>query len=131
MNARAIRLTLIGSLGVALALVSGSSLATTFRLTDLGTLGGTSSEGVALNASGQATGFSTTAGGETHAFRWDGTTMLDLGTLGGANSRGRAINASGQVTGPSERTDGATHAFLWDGTMLQDLGSLGGSFSRS
>jgi hypothetical protein len=58
MNTRAIRPVLIGTLGVALALASGSALATTFRLTDLGTLGGTFSQGVALNASGQVTGSS-------------------------------------------------------------------------
>jgi len=52
-----------------------------FRITDLGTLGGTSSDGVALNASGQATGTSTTAGGEMHAFLWDGAKLRDLGTL--------------------------------------------------
>ena len=57
MNTRAIRSTLIGTLGVALALASGSALATTYRLTDLGTLGGTFSEGGAINASGQVTGY--------------------------------------------------------------------------
>ena len=36
-----IRSTLIGTLGVALALASGSALAISFRITDLGTLGGT------------------------------------------------------------------------------------------
>ena len=50
---------------------------------DLGTLGGTSSVGVAINASGQVTGYADTAGGDTHAFLWDGTRMQDLGTLGG------------------------------------------------
>ena len=52
-------------------------------LLDLGTLGGKSSEGVAINASGQVTGSAYTADGELHAFLWDGTTMQDLGTLGG------------------------------------------------
>ena len=66
---------------------------------DLGTLGGTVSEGVAINDSGQVTGSADTADAVTHAFLWDGTTMLDLGTLGGTNSVGDAINASGQVTG--------------------------------
>ena len=64
MNTYAIRSTLIGTLGVALALASGSALATTFRITDLGTLGGTYSAGAAINASGQVTGYSTTADGE-------------------------------------------------------------------
>ena len=103
MNTRKLRSTLIGSLGVALALASGSALAISFRLTDLGTLGGTSSEGADLNASGQVTGTSATAGGEAHAFLWDGTTMQDLGTLGGTYSDGVAINDSGQVTGSPTR----------------------------
>ena len=86
MNTRAIRSALVGTLGVALALASGSALAITFRLTDLGTLGGSYSQGVAINASGQVTGTSNTADEATHAFLWDGTTMQDLGTLGGSRS---------------------------------------------
>jgi len=42
MNTYAIRSTLIGSLGVALALASGSALAISFRITSLGPLSGTS-----------------------------------------------------------------------------------------
>ena len=40
MNTRKLRSTLIGTLGVALALASGSALAISFRLTDLGALEG-------------------------------------------------------------------------------------------
>jgi len=122
MNTRAIRPAWVNTLGVALALASGAALATSFRLTDLGTLGGSESFGVAMNASGQVTGRSTTAGGETHAFLWNGTTMLDFG-----EGEGRAINASGQATGYVRvlSADGLAHAFLWDGTLLHDLGTLG------
>ena len=45
MNPYAIRSALLSTLGVALALASGAALAATYRLTDLGTLGGTSSFG--------------------------------------------------------------------------------------
>ena len=84
MNTRTIRSTLIGTLGVALALASGSALAISFRITDLGTLGGTRSFGIFgtdLNASGQVTGSADNADG-SHAFLWDGTAMQDLGTSG-------------------------------------------------
>jgi probable HAF family extracellular repeat protein len=39
-----------------------------YILKDLGTLGGTSSGGFGVNASGQVTGFAQTAGGASHAF---------------------------------------------------------------
>jgi probable HAF family extracellular repeat protein len=78
---------------------------------DIGTLGGTQSQGVAINASGQVTGDSLTAGDQAlHAFMYDGT-MHDIGTLSGGYSNGWAINNSGQITGEASRADGATVAF--------------------
>ena len=41
MNTDIIRSTLVRAFGVALALTAGSALAISFRITDLGTLGGT------------------------------------------------------------------------------------------
>src|SRR5258708_35687568 len=41
-----------------------------YAITDLGTLGGTSSVGCGLNSRGEVVGFSPTASGQTHAFRW-------------------------------------------------------------
>ena len=81
---------------------------------DLGTLGGTHSDGHGINASGQVTGYSRTTGDAAyHAFLYDGT-MHDLGTLGGTDSYGLGINDSGQVTGYSHTTGDATyHAFLY------------------
>lgn len=90
---------------------------------NLGTLGGTSSSGTAINNSGQVTGSSRTTGDAAfHAFRYDGTpgsggVMLDLGTLGGTNSYGNAINASGQVAGYGNRSGTIIpHAFRYTGT---------------
>src|ERR671930_236835 len=68
---------------------------------DLGTLGGTQSVAIAVNASGQVVGQSATAGeAESHAFSWtQAGGMVDLGTLGGTQSVAVAVNASGQVVG--------------------------------
>jgi YVTN family beta-propeller protein/probable HAF family extracellular repeat protein len=102
----------------------------TYRLKDLGTLGGAQSKGTAINDSGQVTGSSVTSDGVRHGFRWNGTTIEDLGTLGGPESEGIAINASGQVTGQADLADSfyagqpIHHAFLWNGIALQDLGTL-------
>jgi probable HAF family extracellular repeat protein len=86
---------------------------------DMGTLRGTTSDAVALNDLGQATGSATTPGNvQTHAFRWSSTTgMRDLGTLGGTFAGGTAINAAGQIAGSSStlasQAQGLFHAFLW------------------
>jgi probable HAF family extracellular repeat protein len=94
---------------------------------DLGTLGGDSSAGRAINASGQIAGTSDTAGNSlAHAFFYDGT-MHDLGTLGGGyESSGYGINAAGDVVGRSY-LDGYSlqHAFLYTAaTGTVDLNDL-------
>ena len=73
--------------------------AQTYKITDLGTLGGTESIATAINASGQITGGSTNASGAYHAFLWANGTMKDLGTLGGPSSQGQSINRSGEIAG--------------------------------
>ena len=128
MKARTFRSFLTRAFGV--TLISASSWAsaeTPYRLTDLGTLGGTESIATAMNESGQVTGKSSLTGGSSsHAFRWDGKSMQDLGTLGGTSSFGFAINSSGQVTGVAQTGSFSDHAFLWNGTGMRDLGTLGG-----
>lgn len=66
-------------------------------MTDLGTLGGTGSEGVAINDSGEVVGFSQTKAGTSDAFLWTGTRMTDLGPLSQFYPHG--INDSGQIAG--------------------------------
>ena len=95
--------------------VSGPSVhGHTATMTDLGTLGGTSSSASAINERGQVTGSATTAGGDYHAFRWTASGgMQDLGTLGGTFSNASAINERGQVAGSAYTAGGDSHAFLW------------------
>jgi len=105
--------------------------ATSYIAVDLGTLGGTYSQGVAINASGWVTGVAySDLSVHGLAFLWNGSSLQDLGTLGGAYSNGLAINDSGWVTGWAYTGNGAIHAFLWNGSSLQDLGSLGGTISQ-
>ncbi len=104
----------------------------------IGTLGGSSTQSTAVAVNGtssavQIAGFSTTSGGETHAFLWtQGGTggvsgnpqMKDLGKLGGTRSEAYAINTTGRVAGYSEVASGYEHAFLYNGTTMVDVGAM-------
>jgi probable HAF family extracellular repeat protein len=94
-------------------------------MTDLGTLGGTSSYAAGINASGQVVGWASTTNSSSRAFLWQDGVMTDLGTLGGTLSGAHAINASGQVVGWASTTNGTYYAFLWQNGVMTDLGRPG------
>ncbi|MFO0954048.1 MAG: Calx-beta domain-containing protein [Isosphaeraceae bacterium] len=92
-------------------------------MTDLGTLGGSSSSATAVNDAGQVTGVSSSATGTRSAFLWQGGVMHDLGPANESND----INPSGQLAGAGA---GPT-ATLWSPTTpngtagaYQSLGTL-------
>jgi len=99
---------------------------------DLGTLGGNSSSGTAINASGQVAGFASLnnlpyPAAASHAFLYSNGVLKDLGTLGGSNSRAAGINASAQVVGSSDSpADPYGRAFLYSDGVMTDLGTLNG-----
>ena len=70
------------------ALAQSSRAAAAPVAVDLGTLGGSYSEALAVNDSGQVVGYGYTAGNAAyHAFSWTQSGgMVDLGTLGGSYS---------------------------------------------
>jgi probable HAF family extracellular repeat protein len=66
-------------------------------MTDLGTLGGDYSEGLAINDSGEVVGWSQAKAGTSDAFLWNGKTMTALAPLSEFYPHG--INDSGQIAG--------------------------------
>ena len=85
---------------VVLVATFGFTQTTKYTIVDLGTLGGTRSNGWFVNEAGQVIGNSQIAGDTAqHGFLWDGGTMHDLGTLGGNYSNAQGINGKGNICG--------------------------------
>ena len=121
-------------LAIACASLSSAAKAQSrYTITDLGTLGGSTSEARAINDSGQIVGYSYITGDSAyHVFLYSRGHMLDLGTLGGSDSFAYGINNSGQIVGHSTYTgNSAYHAFLYSGGSMLDLGTLGGFYSAA
>jgi probable HAF family extracellular repeat protein len=125
---------------VAVASSGGATQAQSrWAITDLGTLGGRSSEALGINARGQIVGWADTSAKDEygilrhHAFLWANGHMRDLGTLGGPQSEAVAINGSGQVVGwaDTDAKGGVYHAFLWENGHMRDLGTFGGPQSEA
>jgi probable HAF family extracellular repeat protein len=91
----------------------------TYKVTDLGSLGGGYSNSQSINERGQVVGESNLPDGSYHAFIYKGGKMRDLGI--GA-STANCINNQGEVVG------GYTNqAFIYSNGKMQLLGTLGGS----
>ena len=117
-------------LGIA---VSGAFAQASYRITDLGTLGGTLSVAQGINNNGHVVGDSYTNDNDIlsdRAFLYSGGVMTNLGILGGT-ARANGINDRGQVVGWLNTTNNDHNcAVFWSAdTGMIDLGTLGGSNS--
>jgi probable HAF family extracellular repeat protein len=106
-----------------------------YHVTDLGTLGGNSSNGWALNNFGQIVGYSVNAAGETHAFLFSGGVMADLGVLQANHhvSYATGINDSGVVVGSSRinfdaGASSGSQSFIYSNGSMSNPGTFGGDY---
>jgi len=102
-----------------------------YRVTDLGTLGGTSNFAQRINNHGQVIGTTSMPDGSPHVFLWDAEHgMRDLGTLGGSYSTVGGMNDDGMVVGCAGDATDTQRAFVWTaGEGMKDIGTLGASFA--
>ncbi len=95
-----------------------------WEVTELGTLGGSSSGAADINDNSQIAGTAEIPGDLGHAFLWEDGVMLDLGTLGGSESAAVGVNGVGQVVGWAMTAGEELHAFTWQDGVMSDLNDL-------
>ncbi|MDA1277125.1 MAG: DUF3466 family protein, partial [Verrucomicrobia bacterium] len=105
-------------------------------LLDLGTLGGSASEALAINGSDQVVGVSLAGDGQPHGFLATSiiSPITDLGILvGGTSSSAFGISSQGFIVGSANTLLGETHAVVrsLEATEFSDIGGLGGKKAQA
>jgi probable HAF family extracellular repeat protein len=103
--------------------ISPRTTAQSYTVTDLGTLGGASSEALGINTSGEIVGDSYSAANFMHAVAWNNLEIKDLDPLLGINNGGTAyaVNDAGESVGEISYLF-SYHATLWEQSgRSQDL----------
>jgi probable HAF family extracellular repeat protein len=121
----------VGSLASHIGLVHAQRALPTYAITDIGALGGDTSEAAGLNNLGDVVGAAATASGLSHAFLYRSGEMFDLGTLpGGTSSYATAINDRGDIVGYSginaygPQFRELSQGFFWREGQMQSVGAL-------
>jgi len=125
---------LLSAIVVAFLCPAGLQAKIAYKVIDLGTLGGDSSQALSINNASQIVGWASSSQAWERAALFDPTGAgknIDLGTLAGyQESQAHSINDAGQIIGWAEiRWGGWRRATLFDPTGAGDnvdLGTLGG-----
>ncbi|HXQ71604.1 MAG TPA: DUF3466 family protein [Pyrinomonadaceae bacterium] len=121
----------IGAVCLVLAFAS-TTFAQTYTVTNIGTLGGNDSVALSINDLGEVVGYSKTADGEVHAFRYFRDAIFDLSTLGGKESYAYVITNSGILLGDAKTPDGTLRPFVGTpNSSLFDFGDEPHSFTSA
>jgi probable HAF family extracellular repeat protein len=93
-----------------------------YLVTDLGTLGGSSTVAFGINNSGTAVGWGEALTGDVGAFSSNGAMQNLLGLTGATDTYAYGINSSGSIVGTSY-VNGQPHGEMWNGSKSTDLGA--------
>lgn len=112
-------------------LFAAAAIPPSYKVTDLGSLGGGDTQPRAINSFGQIVGGSLTASDGRHAFLWSNDIMTDLGCLGG-DAEAASINDAGDVVGTSWLSGlSASVAYLYHDGVMAPLPGWETTFSEA
>lgn len=101
--------------------------ATSYTITDLGTLGGSVSLANGVNSAGQVVGQASNSAGSYLGFLCQSGTLKSTGTVsGGTGSTATGVNSSGEVVGSATDSLGQSHAFTFSNGAFQQLSGFSG-----
>jgi probable HAF family extracellular repeat protein len=109
----------------AVLLCASAALAQTYSITDLGTLGGPTSDAFGLNNFGRVAGVSTLMTAHLHGFFRDSNGLTDIPPLFGSESQAYDVNDNYQVVGIYHSLGAnVIHGLLWQTGVSTDLGNI-------
>ena len=103
----------VGLILLGIACPASAQVPDAYRIEDLGSFGGRSLVGIAINANGDVAGVGEMPDGTYHAFRWTRTGGLeDLGANGGWFAQAFGINDNGDIVSMYLDDGDSQHGFI-------------------
>jgi 6-phosphogluconolactonase len=101
-------------------------------LVDIGTLGGTYSEGTGINDQNEIAGVSSVAGSSlNHVFLYAQGHMRDLGGVAGESFINAAINNRGEIVGTATNSAGTESSFIYRGHSFEKIPLVAAGLNNS